>query len=69
MLGSSFCTAGAKGTLLASRTAADLGSQPRPANPIRLGRGCKVTVTLTASAVLLTVTLATQREKVAERKR
>jgi hypothetical protein len=68
MLGSSFCTAGAKGTLLASRTAADLGSQPRPANPIRLGRGCKVTVTLTASAVLLTVTLATQ-EKVAERKR
>jgi len=54
---------------LASRTAADLGSQPRPANPIRLGRGGKVTVTLTVSAVLLTVTLATQREKVAERKR
>ena len=68
MLGSSFCTAGAKGTLLASRTAADLGSQPRPANPIRFGRGGKVTVTLTVSAVLLTVTLATQ-EKVAERKR
>jgi hypothetical protein len=46
-----------EGRYLASRTAADLGVAPRPANPIRLGRGGKMTIIFTVSAVSLTVTL------------